>query len=97
MIERVIFLDNIDPVIFYGVNNCNIQLIKNLFPKIRLTARGIVFRVMGDEAETALFEKKLKQLEKYCAEYNMLTEEAIIDIVKGDAPVEVKQKDHLII
>ncbi|MCH5328074.1 MAG: PhoH family protein [Coprobacter sp.] len=96
MIERVIILENIDPVVFYGVNNCNIQLVKTLFPKIRLIARGHVLKVIGDEKETTLFETKIRELEKYCTEYNQLNEEIITDIVKGNAPVEVKQ-DHLII
>ncbi len=58
MIERLIILDNVDPVSFYGVNNCNIQLIRNLFPKLRMAARGQIIKVIGEEAETAAFEKK---------------------------------------
>jgi len=96
MIERIIILENIDPIVFYGINNCNIQLIKTLFPKLRFTARGMVIKVIGDENETAIFESKIKQLEKYCAEYNILNEEIIIDIIKGQTPTEVKQ-EHLII
>ena len=63
MIERIIILENIDPIVFYGINNCNIQLIKTLFPKLRFTARGLVIKVIGDENETAIFESKIKQLE----------------------------------
>lgn len=96
MIERVIILENIDPVVFYGVNNFNMQLIKTLFPKLRLMARGHVLKVIGDENETAIFEQKIKELEKYCTEYNLLNEEIITDIIKGNAPIEIKQ-DHLII
>lgn len=96
MIERVIILDNIDPVVFYGVNNSNIQLIKNLFPKLRFVARGHVIKVIGEDEDTLAFEKKIRQLEKYCAEYNLLNEEIIVDIVKGDTPSEIKQ-EHLII
>ena len=96
MIERVIILENIDPVVFYGVNNCNMQLIKTLFPKLRLMARGHVLKVIGDENETAIFEQKIKELEKYCTEYNLLNEEIITYIIKGNAPIEIKQ-DHLII
>ena len=87
MIERIIILENIDPIVFYGINNCNIQLIKTLFPKLRFTARGMVIKVIGDENETAIFESKIKQLEKYCAEYNILNEEIIIDIIKGQTPI----------
>ena len=63
MNERIIIIDNVDPVIFYGVNNCNIQLIRNLFPKLRMAARGNVIKVIGDEQETSVFEEKVKKLE----------------------------------
>ena len=42
MIEKLIVLEDIDPVIFYGVNNANIQLIKALYPKLRIVARGVL-------------------------------------------------------
>ncbi len=90
MNERHIIIDSVDPVIFYGVNNANIQLIRNLFPKLRMAARGSVITVIGDDHDTAEFEKKIKELEEFCAKYNMLTEEVIIDIMKGTPPQELK-------
>ena len=83
MIERIIIIDSVDPVSFYGVNNCNMQLIRNLFPKLRMAARGQVIKVIGDEEETAQFEKRIKELEDYCSRYNKLPEDVILDIVKG--------------
>ena len=47
MIERIYILESVDPVIFYGVNNSNMQLIKTLFPKLRIVARGNVMKVIG--------------------------------------------------
>ncbi len=96
MIERVIILENVDPVIFYGVNDSNIQLLRTLFPKLRILARGLVVKAIGDEVEMALFEEKVNELIRYCAEYNLLNETIIIDIVKGNRPPEVK-RDNLII
>lgn len=96
MIERIYILENVDPVIFYGVNNSNMQLIKTLFPKLRIVARGNVMKVIGEEEESETFLKKIREVEKYCEEYNMLTEEAVIDIVKGKAPAAVRP-DNLII
>jgi len=96
MIERIIIIDNADPVNFYGVNNSNMQLIRNLFPKLRIAARGSVIKVIGEESETAEFESKIKELEEYASRHNNLTEEVILDIVKGDAPKELK-KDNVII
>lgn len=86
MIERIVIIDSADPVSFYGVNNSNMQLIRNLFPKLRMAARGSVIKVIGDDAETEEFEKKIKELEAYCAKFNKLTEDVILDIMKGETP-----------
>jgi phosphate starvation-inducible PhoH-like protein len=86
MIEKHIVLEDTDPVIFYGVNNANFQIIKALFPKLRIVARDNVIRVMGDEEEMCMFEECILAMEKYCAQYNALTEEVILDIVKGKNP-----------
>lgn len=96
MIERHVIIDNVDPVVFYGVNNCNIQLIRNLFPKLRMVARGNVIKVIGDEEETALFEQKVKELADFCNHYNQLNEEVIIDTIKGTPPKELKMDDAII-
>lgn len=96
MIERHVIIDNVDPVVFYGVNNCNIQLIRNLFPKLRMAARGNVIKVIGDEEETALFEQKVKELTDFCNHYNQLNEEVIIDTIKGTPPKELKMDDAII-
>ena len=96
MIERIVIIDQADPVSFYGVNNANMQLIRNLFPKLRMAARGSVIKVIGDDAETAEFEKKIKELEAFCAKYNKLTEEAILDVIKGDKPRDIKGDDVII-
>ena len=96
MIERIVIIDNADPVSFYGVNNSNMQLIRNLFPKLRVAARGSVIKVIGDDHDTADFEKKVKELEAYCARYNKLTEEVILDVVKGEKPREMKSDDVII-
>ena len=96
MIERHVIIDNVDPVVFYGVNNCNIQLIRNLFPKLRMAARGNVIKVIGDEEETVLFEQKVKELADFCNHYNQLNEEVIIDTIKGTPPKELKMDDAII-
>ena len=96
MIERIVIIDSVDPVSFYGINNCNMQLIRNLFPKLRMAARGQIIKVIGDEQETSDFEKKIKELEKYCAKYNKLSEDVILDVVRGNEPKQVKLDDVII-
>ena len=86
MIEKHIVLEDIDPVIFYGVNNVNMKMIQALYPKLKIVARGNVIKVLGDEEEMCAFEEHILALEKHCAQYNSLKEEVILDIVKGRSP-----------
>ena len=83
MIEKHIILEDIDPVMFYGVGNGNLQIIKSLYPKLRIVARDNVIRVLGDEEEMAKAEEDIELMRKHLAKYNMLNEEDILDIVKG--------------
>ena len=96
MIEKHIVLEDIDPVICYGVNNANMQMIQALYPKLRIVARGNVIKVMGDEEEMCAFEESILALEKYCAQYNSLKEEVILDIVKGRKPQVEKTGDTIV-
>lgn len=96
MIERIVIIDGVDPVTFYGVNNANMQLIRNFFPKLRITARGNVIKVIGEDAETADFEKAVHELEKYCAKFNRLDEDVIIDVVRGESPKEARHDGVII-
>lgn len=83
MIEKHFILEEADPVIFYGANNANIKLLRALCPKLRLMARDNVVRVMGDEVEMANFEEVFQKLEKHCTKFNSLTEEDIVNTLKG--------------
>lgn len=83
MIEKHIVLEDVDPVMFYGVNNAHLQMIKSLYPKLRIVARDNVLRVLGDEEEMAKAEVDIELMRKHLAKYNMLNEEDILDIVKG--------------
>ncbi len=58
-------------------------MIKALYPKLRIVARDNVIRVLGDEEEMCAFEENVETIRKHCLKYNSLTEESIIDIIKG--------------
>jgi len=96
MIEKVIVLEDVDPIVFYGVNNTNMQLIKALYPKLRIVARGNVIKALGEEEELHAFEENLIKLQAYCAEFNSLKEEVIIDIIKGNAPQAEKSGNVIV-
>lgn len=86
MLERHILLDDIDLRTFYGVNNIHLQMLKALYPKLRIVARGNLIKVLGDELELCAFEDNIAQMRAYCVKYNSLNEETILRIVKGDNP-----------
>ena len=83
MIEKHIVLEDIDPVVFYGVGNGHLQMLKSLFPKLRIVARDNVIRLLGDEEEMAKAEEDIETMRKHVLKYNKITEEDILDIVNG--------------
>ena len=78
------------------MNNANIQMIKALFPKLRIVARGNIIKVMGDEEEMCAFEEAVVAMEKHCVKFNSLNEEIILDIVKGNPPKIEKTGDAIV-
>lgn len=83
MIEKHIVLEDIDPVIFYGVNNTHLQMIKALFPKLRIVGRDNVIRVLGDEKQMCAFEENIETMRKHVLKFNSLKAEDIVNIVNG--------------
>lgn len=83
MIEKHIILEDIDPVVFYGVGNAHLQMIKSLYPKLRIVARDNIIRVLGDEEEMASFEENVEKMRRHVLKYNNINEEDILDIIKG--------------
>ena len=84
MIEKHILIEDIDPLLLYGVNNINMQMLKALYPKLRIVARGNVIHVMGDELEMCAFEEIVQKLQKHILKYNSLTEEELLHITRGE-------------
>lgn len=96
MTEKHIVLEDIDPVVLYGVNNAHLQIIKALYPKLRVVARDNVIRVLGDEEQMAHFEECIEKIRKHVLTYNAIGEEDIIDIIKGRKTKEDTAKDVVV-
>lgn len=76
-------MEDIDPVVFYGVGNGHLQMIRSLYPKLRIVARDNVIRVLGDEEQMAAFEENVEKMRQHILRFNSLKEEDILDIIKG--------------
>ena len=84
LIEKHIVLEDIDPVVFYGVNNVHLQMIRALYPKLRIVARDNVMRVLGDEEQMCALEESAEKMRRHIMKFNTLKEEDILNIVKGE-------------
>ncbi len=96
MIEEHIVLEDIDPVILYGVNNTHLQIVKALYPKLRIVARDNVIRVLGDEEQMANFEENIEKIRKHVLKYNSINEDDLINIIKGRKEKDDTSKDVVV-
>ena len=71
-------------------------MIKSLYPKTRIVARGNVLRVLGDEEDMAKVQEDIENMRKHVLKYNTITEEDILDIAKGQKTKADATKDVLV-
>ena len=81
--ERIYLLEEADPAIFYGINNRNLVLLRDMFPKLRIMARGNVMKIVGEPLETEQMLKFLHKLEEYALKYNALPENVVAELAHG--------------
>lgn len=81
--DKQILLEGIDPLEFFGMNNAKISLIKKLFPKINVTARGNTLYIQGEEREIQQFEKKFAFILDHYYQFNVLSEDIILQILSN--------------
>lgn len=98
MIEKIFYLDSIDPQMFFGVNNANFSIIKNAFPKLKIIARDNVIKVFGDTLEIAAFQEKLQTVILYAEKFNSLPPTTVMDVMdnKSIAPSGHTEEDFIL-
>ncbi len=78
--ELTLHLD-VDPQLFYGEDDTNINHIRTLFPKLKIVARGTKLIAFGEEHLLADFQQQLEKLIAYTTKYNRLDHRAIDSIL----------------
>jgi len=78
--EKTIIIDPSMVVGLYGSQNANIDLLKNIFPKLKIIARGNEIKVAGEDHEVENFEERIRLLVTHLEEYGKLTETDILNI-----------------
>lgn len=77
MAETIITLEGIEPLEFYGVANSNLNRISDLFPKLKIVARGSVIKAIGEPRELERFENKMGALVTYVSKYGHISKDVI--------------------
>ncbi|MDO4771421.1 PhoH family protein [Porphyromonas sp.] len=94
--ERIYLVEEADPTVFFGPNNKNLSLLKALYPKLRIMARGNIVKVIGEPDECTDFVRFLSKLEKHTERYNVLDDETIVEMQRGEEPKERISEDVII-
>lgn len=96
--EKSFKLDHVDPVIFFGPENRNLDLLRNAYPNIKFVARGDQLKVKGPETELNSFSKAFERVLRHITRYKALSPEHLEQIVleweKEEA--SVKEEDVLV-
>jgi phosphate starvation-inducible PhoH-like protein len=95
MIEKLIYLEGVDPVALYGVNNVRYERIRNAFPRLKLIARGNEIKALGEKAEVQNFEKKIDLMISYFQKYNNLSDADLEHILNDDAEASLKLSEFV--
>lgn len=88
MIESLYVVEEADLDLLKGENSCNLVTLSNLFPRTRLRVQGNVIKILASAEDSCNISEALEKMESHCIEYNQLTEQDIIAIVKGQMPTE---------
>ena len=98
MIEKIIYLDGIDPINLYGINNVKFEKIKSFFPKLKIVARGHDIKVAGEPEGVKDFEEKLEMLVTFFNRFHNLSEENIVELLgNGDSALNIEKDDSVLL
>ena len=92
-VGKEILIEGVDPRELYGAQNVYLEQIKSLHPALKVVARGSSLKVLGSEAETRRFAKRMDSLVAYYLKYGHVSSQVIDQCFSGgitqdDAPVD---------
>lgn len=96
MNERIIELTDFSPKDFWGPQDTHLDILKKLYPKIKIVTRGSLLKVYGDPEILDEFEKSFDRLIKYFIRYNRIDENIIERLVLDSAPTSLPSDDILV-
>ena len=86
----MIYLEGVDPVDFYGVNNVRFNKFVELFPDLKIVSRGNEIRISGKKERLVDFEERVNLFLRYLRKFQSVTMPDLDDLLKG--PVDSKME-----
>ena len=96
-VSREILIEGADPRELYGPQNAYLEQIKSLHPTLKIVARGSSLKVLGPEAETLRFAKRIDSLVAYYLKYGHISSQVIDQCFSGAALQEEGPVDQDVI
>ncbi|MAZ93952.1 MAG: phosphate starvation-inducible protein PhoH [Lentimicrobiaceae bacterium] len=84
MSERIVQLDVMSPVEFFGPGDVHMNIIKSLFPKLKIIVRGDIIKLIGAKSDMDVFEKRIDLLMIQFDKFGKLNEDVITRIMGDD-------------
>jgi phosphate starvation-inducible protein PhoH and related proteins len=94
MIEKLIYLEGVDPIALYGINNIRYERMRKTFPRLKLVARGNEIKVMGEQTEVQNFEKTIELMISYFHKFNNISDTDLDHILNNDIDTSVKLNEY---
>ena len=82
--ENLITLDPANVIGIYGYHNANIDLLRNIYPKLKIIARGNEIKVIGEDNEVELFTSRFELLLKHFDKFGKINENDILNITASE-------------
>ena len=89
MTESTFLLESYSPLEIFGINDRNINLLRELFPKLKIIARDDSIRINGDEQEIEIFSQLFTSMLMFFDNYGRLEEDDIRKLVGNGNAIDV--------
>ena len=92
MAEQILQIENVDPKELHGPNDKYLNLVKGMFPKLKLIARGDFMKVVGDEEEIEYFVSRYETLIMQLERKGKIDAQSVEDVMMANSETELQQK-----
>jgi phosphate starvation-inducible PhoH-like protein len=95
--EKIIVIESVNPVGFFGVNNSNLKILRDAFPALKIADRGNELKILGSDADIVAFQAILIRLLKQYEKEGILTEDNIRELTGTDSSDDFSVSSTIVI